>query len=447
MRIHLKACLLAVAALALSAPKNMRADPRPLHLADYDAELRLPNGRVDIHGMVRRLAELGVTHYYWLVWHAPTDWEDLKLFLPEAARAHIEAWVYLVPPTEGPRNGYPASEPFKLDYQRWAEEIAKLSLEQRNLTGWVIDDFYANHQFFTPTYVAQMQAKAKAINPRLKFLPLMYFPEITPQFVNDYHTVIDGVVVAYPPDRAEILHARAVLNGDTALMPGELSYPWNTPSHTGDFVSASIPARVTSPRRVHLRFVERDDFSGATAGYHFKQVTLDGAVVWEQDVAGGPPTGQSIDLDLTGRVAGKRDVTVGFRLVDKKGVGNFGVRWRVSDLHGDGLRLASDSVQARQWQVEKRGAFAASFGRLPAAKPRHLHIPFIVMTAADAGEFKQRHGEPASPERIAEWLRMSLQTWREGQCDGVVTYCLDKRPDSRTFPLAERLFREFRSGH
>jgi hypothetical protein len=66
------------------------------------------------------------------------------------------------------------------------------------------------------------------------------------------------------------------------------------------------------------------------------------------------------------------------------------------------------------------------------------------MTAADAGEFRQRHGDPASPERIAEWLRMSLEALRDGQCDGVVTYCLDKRPQSQTFPLAQRLFQEFR---
>ncbi|HEY5909234.1 MAG TPA: hypothetical protein VJA21_01375, partial [Verrucomicrobiae bacterium] len=62
----------------------------------------------------------------------------------------------------------------------------------------------------------------------------------------------------------------------------------------------------------------------------------------------------------------------------------------------------------------------------------------------DAGEFKLRHGEPASPERIADWLRMSLQAWQDGRCDGVVTYCLDKGPQSVTFPLAQKLLREFR---
>src|SRR5690242_8400261 len=86
------------------------------HSADYDSELRLPDGRVDAEGMSRRLKELGVGDYYWLIWHASTDWEDLRLFLPKAARAGIRVWVYLVPPSEGPANGYPASEPFREDY-------------------------------------------------------------------------------------------------------------------------------------------------------------------------------------------------------------------------------------------------------------------------------------------------------------------------------------------
>ena len=38
---------------------------------------------------------------------------------------------------------------------------------------------------------------------------------------------------------------------------------------------------------------------------------------------------------------------------------------------------------------------------------------------------------------------MSLQARREGKCDGVVTYCLDKRPQSRTFALARDLFHQY----
>jgi hypothetical protein len=295
--------LLSAAALAQPPPFT-----RTPHLADYDAELRRPDGRVDTEAMLQRLKDLHVTTYYWLILHAATDWDDLQLFLPKAAKAHIDVWVYIVPPTEGPPH-YPASEPFRLDYSRWAEEIAGLSLEHHNLTGWIIDDFYANHKLFTPEYTRQLRERAKAINPQLAFLPLMYFPEISPDFVESYRDAIDGVVVAYPQDRDEINNARAVLEGESVAKPGE----------------------------------------------------------------------------------------AGFGAAVKK------------------------------------------------SKPR-FHIPFILMTAASTNEFKLRHGEPANPERIAGWLRLCLHAWNEGQCDGVVTYCVDKKPDSPVFPLMRQAFGEFREG-
>jgi hypothetical protein len=47
---------------------------------------------------------------------------------------------------------------------------------------------------------------------------------------------------------------------------------------------AEQSAKVLPADRYELRFLERDDFTGATAGYHYKQLLLDGTVVWEEDV-------------------------------------------------------------------------------------------------------------------------------------------------------------------
>jgi hypothetical protein len=427
------ASVVAPAVAAVSAP----------HFADYDAELRRPDGRIDTKALAQRLKYLGVTKYYWLLWHAPTDWDDLKLFLPMAAQAHLDVWAYLVPPSEGPAGGYPASEPFKLDYLKWAEELARLSLQQTNLTGWVLDDFYANRKFFTPDYVRQMQIRSKSINPRLVFFPLMYFPEITPRFVDDYRETIDGAVVAYPQDNEEIVYARQILNGANSSMPGQLCIPPNSPTHEGDFVSAGIAARVISTNRVRVRFQEQDDFAGHTAGYHFKQLTLDDAVIWEQDVADHAKGWQDVDVPLTNHLQGKTNLVLAFRLFDRKGVSNFGVRWRVRNLRTEGLLITATLQQPESWQVNRNGPFEAGFGKAVQRSEPRFHIPFVVMTAASTEEFRLRHGDPATPQRIADWLRMSLQTWRDGQCDGVVTYCLDKRPESQSFPLAQILFREF----
>ena len=422
-----------------------RPNHLPLHFADYDSEPRRADGHVDGEALLSRLKELHVTTYYWLVWHAGTDWDDLKLFLPKAAEANIEVWVYLVPPTESaPREGDLYPEPFRLDYGRWAEEIARLSLQHTNLTGWVIDDFYANHEFFTPAAVRDMQKRAKGINPRLSFLPLMYFGEIRRAFVQDYREVIDGVVVAYPQDRDEIDQAWAILNDAAVVMPGELSFPWSTPSQAGDFVQASQSATVLAGVRQRLRFRERDDFTAATAGYHFKQLLVNDTVVWEADIASGTNAWAEVMADVTAAAQIKTNLTVAFRLLDKKGVSNFGVRWQVKDLQAEGLKLAVGLDQPQRWRVSQRGAFECGFGDRIRPPQHRFHVPFIVMTAGDASEFRMRHGDPASPERIAEWLRFCLQAWREGKCDGVVTYCLDKQPRSRVFDLARDLFGQYR---
>jgi hypothetical protein len=404
------------------------------HLADYDAELRRPDGRVDVDAMVARLKELGVTTYYWLILHAPTDWDDLQLFLPRAATAGIDVWVYLVPPTESaPRYGETYMEPFRLDYGRWAEEIARLSRRHPNLTAWVIDDFYANRDVFTPARVKELQARARAINPRLAFFPLMYFNELAGPFVADYREVIDGVVVAYLEDREEIDRAWALFNDADVAAPAEFTFPAQTPSHPGDFVSASQTARVEASGPYRIRFRERDDFTGPTRGYHIKQLLVDGSVAWESDVAGGSHGWHEVDVDVTGQVRGKAEVELAFRMIDRKGVSNFPVRWRVGDLRAEHLAPLADLSRPDRWSLKRRGAFESGFGGRVKAGQRRFHIPFISMTAGDAVEFRLRHGDPASPQRIAVQLRLSLDAWREGKCDGVVVYCLDKRPASRTF--------------
>ncbi len=438
--------LCAIAGPAFAQEKApVRPVSAPLHFADYDSEPRRADGHVDGDTLLTRLKELHVTTYYWLVWHARTDWDDLKLFLPKAAQANIQVWVYLVPPTESPpqyRDLY--SEPFRLDYGRWAEEIARLSLQHTNLTAWVIDDFYANHEFFTPAVIRDLQRRAKSINPRLAFLPLMYFGEIRRAFIEDYREVIDGVVVAYPQDRDEINHAWSLLNDAAVVLPGELNHPWSTSSQPGDFVRVSQSATVEPEGHRRLRFRERDDFTAGTAGYHFKQLLVNETVVWEADVAGGTNAWGEVTVDVTAAAQGKTNLTLAFRLLDKQGVSNFGVRWQVKDLQAEGLKLAAGLDQPQKWQVSQRGAFEAGFGDRIKPPQRRFHVPFIVMTAGQAGEFRMRHGDPASPERIAEWLKFCLQAWREGKCDGVVTYCLDKQPRSRIFDLARDLFGEYR---
>ena len=426
------------------------AHRRPLlshpQFADYDAEPRLSNGRVDTDRLISRLKELGATTYYWLIFHAPSDWDDLKVFLPKAAEARLEVWVYLVPPSESPPHTTLYSEPFRCNYERWAEEIARLSLHHPNLTAWVIDDFYANHGVFTPAYVRQMQSHAKRINPHLAFLPLMYFDEITRRFVEQYREVIEGVVVAYPQDRQEIDDAWATLNDRAvaAAFPRKLACPGSTPTKVGDFAAATISAKVLAGDRQVVRFSQQNDSAGPATGYHFKQLLVDGEVVWEEDVGGKKPKQREVTVDVSRYTSGKANVNLAFRLFEKKPVWNFSTRWRLMDLQTEGLEPAADFREPQKWQASHRGGLEAGFGEALRPGKGQFHIPYVVMTAGSAEEFRLRHDDPASPQRMADWLRMCFEARRDGKCDGVVTYCLDKEAHSEFFPLAAKLFHDYR---
>ncbi len=306
-------------AAAVHLPASADAPPKAaldLTSATYAGAIRGADGHVDGKMMAARLRELGVKTYYWLIW-APTDWEDLKAFLPEAAAMDLQVWPYLVPPSESPPNTKNYSEPFQLDYPRWGEEIARLSLQFPNVTAWVIDDFYGNRSLYTPEYIEAMQARAHAVNPKLAFLPLMYFNEIDRPFVEHYRDVIDGVVVAYPQDRGEIDQAWAVLNDAVKTVAGGIRFPAATPSAAGDFGMASQTARVLPRGSYVAHFRETDDFDGGTADYHFKQLLVDGAVVWESDVAGGGRGWQEVSADITPQVRGRKSVSIA---VDRKSV-------------------------------------------------------------------------------------------------------------------------------
>ncbi len=415
------------------------------HLADYGAQLRGPDRRIDTDAMVTRLKELGDTTCYWLIGYGKRDWEDLQLFLPKAAAAGIDVWVYLLPPTEsGPRAGGTYSEPFRLDYVRWGDELGKLSLKHPNLKAWAIDDFCQNLTVFTPDYLHQMQAAAKKSRPDFRFLPLMYFHDITREFVDKYREVIDGVIVAYPRDRTDIDSAWAVLNDVCLARSTEINLDSNTTTHAGDYGAAVQEATVLKSPNYRIRFTQCEQFTRKVPGYHFKQLRVDDAVVWEDDVSGGTPAWQEVDVDVTKQVQGKARVKIDFRVQDKKGVGNFAIRWSLRGLKPEGLQLVGFD-QPEKWTASRKGPFQVGFGAELKPGQRQFHIPIIVMTAAQTSEFRQRHGAPATPERIAEWVRMCLQAWRDGRCDGVVTYCLDKRPGSPVFTAVQNEFQQFRS--
>ena len=164
-------------------------------LGDYDAEPRTKEGRVDIPRLFERIEAAQMNMYDFLIWHAETDWEDFQVFLPQAQKRGLKVWITLVPPSEPP-----PSKPFGLDYVRWADEIGKLSQKYDNLVALVIDDFWSgsNRSLFTPAYIGELSATLRRHNPRLAFLPTVYWGTIGNQdFIRDYGHLIDGIVFPY----------------------------------------------------------------------------------------------------------------------------------------------------------------------------------------------------------------------------------------------------------
>lgn len=168
----------------------------------YGAPPRLASGRVNTEQLLAELKELNVTTYHWLIWQNENDWDDLQLFLPLAQKQQIKVWVTVVPPTESKPIAKMSSEPYQMDYLRWAQELARLSLKAPNLTAWSIDDFAHNLKKFTPSYTDSCLKAARAINPRLSFVPCVYYRQITPQFAENYGPLLDGLLFPYRAESA-----------------------------------------------------------------------------------------------------------------------------------------------------------------------------------------------------------------------------------------------------
>jgi hypothetical protein len=177
--------------------RKLRAEQLQGTLGTYSGAPRMTNGRIDLPRLVRELVDCHGNTYSFAIHGVETDWNDLQTFLPMAREHGIRVWGSVVPPSESPPRSKAFAEPFKLDYERWAVEFAKLSVRETNLVAWSIDDFSANGKFYTPEYLKKMLDAAHAINPRLAFVPCCYYKGITPDFVKNYAPLLDGFLFPY----------------------------------------------------------------------------------------------------------------------------------------------------------------------------------------------------------------------------------------------------------
>lgn len=117
----------------------------------------------------------------------PMAYDDFNRLLPAAQAAGIEVWAVLIPQHEG------ASLPYRHDFVRWMEELARTSLKYSALRGVNIDDtdVGGNEKIFTHEYLTEIYAAKQKINPALLFVPTIY--DLDPEEADRLAGVVDGV--------------------------------------------------------------------------------------------------------------------------------------------------------------------------------------------------------------------------------------------------------------
>ncbi|HOV32854.1 MAG TPA: hypothetical protein PLX23_05775 [Candidatus Hydrogenedens sp.] len=161
------------------------------------------DGTPDNDVMISILKDLGVNCYTYLICsRSDKELSALGDFCDKALREGIEVWVYLVPPTEAPIDrDKPIAErkypPFDMNYLKWSEAIAKISLEHPNMTLWMIDDFDGNLSFFNLDYTKQIYQTSKNINPKLLFGVCVYHESLNKFAKSGYLDFTDALLWGY----------------------------------------------------------------------------------------------------------------------------------------------------------------------------------------------------------------------------------------------------------
>jgi hypothetical protein len=173
--------------------------------AYYDAAPRV-NGTVDVGSLASKLSGTNANTYNFIISDQEKDFVSLGEFLPEAESMGIDVWVTILPPSELPESR--RYDVAYTDYVGIAERIARLSLDHKNLKAWSIDNVLVDY-YFTDAYVGTITSAAKAVNPGLEFIPVVYYPNVASQSFGGMSRHFDGVQFYYtnfpPGDSNEAL--------------------------------------------------------------------------------------------------------------------------------------------------------------------------------------------------------------------------------------------------
>ena len=468
----LLAASVALIALILSglAPAPAHAVVNPV-LGTYSGAVLQPAGadnvrHIDVAGTVDALVTAKVNTYAYMIFGygeanvAPASgkdttapkvtqaqWNDLPAFLTAAAAEGIEVWVYLVPPSESFAGGagvpvpsrVSTYAPFHWDYVKWATEIGKVAKTHTNLKAIAIDDFGGNtaewgHDYsfkFTTSNVAAVRAAARAQASWIELFPVLYYCQFSNNLAisSYYRSVVDGYVGVYngsasctgtpAPNTTDTSLADYYLriqSSMTKCQSGgclELGVPTATPTSTGAYSSVRQRVNVNSSGPYKLTFAAHDDFvGGSPGGYHKMQVLVDGAVVWERDVATYVGW-KDYTVDLTAALAGKTQADLTLRLYEATGVSYFHVSAWFDSLRPTGFTINNagfDTSMSGWTPLESHALFDQKW------------VPGLKFYPMPYGAILDSSESPTTSAYTTAVTQTALDLYHEGKADGVLIY-------------------------
>jgi hypothetical protein len=152
------------------------------------------------------------------------------------------------------------------------------------------------------------------------------------------------------------------------------------PSETGACRRLRVDQQGSRPPRpgttYRLRFFEQDSCPDRHYRISLQAVAGDGkTVVWETDVAADAALSCRAVVRSHSMLKGKAGATVSFRLYDKKGVNNFGIRVSVADLRASGFSIRNpDTREGTGWTFAKQGPGSALYGSHVCDPERQRHV-------------------------------------------------------------------------
>jgi len=120
-----------------------------------------------------------------------------------------------------------------------------------------------------------------------------------------------------------------------------ISYPGNTPGAAGIWGELSQTVTVTDGANASVTFKVKDDYTGGTSGYIFKQFLVDDVVVWQEDVAGQNGNWETITVNLSPYMTGKSTAKIQLRLKNAQAVTWFNLVSAWDDIVATGFKVAN----------------------------------------------------------------------------------------------------------